>query len=89
MSCKRFRADAINEVINRETNLHFMNSYTRKIDLKMYLRHLNDKDEYANVELDDAQYFACSSDSDSPMYNSVLNNSSDSETINCWILPKK
>ena len=51
MSCKRFRADAINEVINRETNLHFMNSCARKIDLKMYLRYLNNKDEHDNVKI--------------------------------------
>jgi len=74
---KRYKNDAANELLRKETNIHFINPSTRKIDLKMFTRHLCEKDEYANYEiehnmLDDSSY------SDNPLL-SVLNNGSDAD----------
>ena len=35
---KRYKNDAANELLRKETNIHFINPSTRKIDLKMFTR---------------------------------------------------
>ena len=45
------KADAASKLLSAATNIHFINPQTRKIDLKLFTRHLFEKDEYADVEL--------------------------------------
>ena len=49
---KGYKSNAAAELLRKETNVHFFNPNTNKIDLKMFTKHLCEKDEYANDELD-------------------------------------
>ena len=80
MAHKRFKSQAIANLISKETNVHWINPHTRKIDLKMFTKHLCDKDEYANLELDPLA-FDNSSFSDN-QFVSAFQSSTDADDVN-------
>ena len=49
---KRFESAAAAELVRKETNVHFINPSTYKIDLKMFTQHLHEKDKWADLELE-------------------------------------
>jgi len=51
MVFKSYKSQAAAEILRKETNVHFLNPSTRKIDLKMFTKHLHEKDEHADLEL--------------------------------------
>ena len=53
---KRFKSQAAAGLLSKETNVHFINPFTNKIDLKMFTEHLFEKDEHANLELDPSMF---------------------------------
>ena len=58
---KQCKSLATAELLWKETNTHFINPQTNKIDLKLLAKHLKEKDENANLELeidflDDSSY---------------------------------
>ena len=72
---KHYKTNAVDELLRKETNIYFINPSARKIDLKMFTKHLCEKYEYVNYEiehnmLDDSSY------SDKPLLL-VLDNASD------------
>ena len=56
MVYKSFKSAAIADIIRKETNVHFLNPQTNKIDLKMFTKHLHEKDEYADFELNNNEF---------------------------------
>ena len=61
MAHKRCKSLVTAELLRKETNTHFINPQTNKIDLKLLAKHLKEKDENANLELeidflDDSSY---------------------------------
>ena len=77
---KRYKSNAPDELLRKETSVHFINPSARKIDFKMFTKHLCEKDEHANYEikhnmLDDSSY------SDNPLL-AVLDNASDADGEN-------
>ena len=79
MAHKRFKSNAADELLSRETNLNFINPSTCKVDIKMLTKHLCTKDENANYEL---KLNACddSSDSANPLLACLLNDSDAANT---------
>ena len=84
MVCKQCKSNAANQLLNDATNINFINPSTRKIDIKMFTKHLCKKDEDASIDLE----FNVLQDSDSSdnmlvsnlNYSSQENRSSDSDT---------
>ena len=76
MAPKRFKSNAINEIIDREENINFVNHSPRKIELKSCIRYLHKKDENSNIELESSQSFVDISDSDIPLLNHIHSSSS-------------
>ena len=52
MSHKRHKSNATSELLQKETKFHFVNALTNKIDLKMFVKHLHEKDEFENCEIE-------------------------------------
>ena len=48
---KRYKSQAAAQILSNETNVHFLNPNNRKIDLNMFIKHLHQKDENADLEL--------------------------------------
>ena len=44
------------DIIRKETNVHFLNSQTNKIDLKMFTKHLYKKDEHTDFKLNNFDF---------------------------------
>ena len=57
---KRKESNVVAELLQKETNAHFVNLFTNKIDLKMLVKHLHEKDEFENDGLE-IYLFHCSS----------------------------
>ena len=51
MVCKRHKSAAADETLCRESNTHYFNPSTLKIDLKLFTKHLCEKDECADFDL--------------------------------------
>ena len=51
MDLKRFKSEVVNALLTKDSNVHFMNLFCVKIDLKMHIRHLHKKDEQADAEI--------------------------------------
>jgi len=74
MVYKRFKSDAADKLLRKETNLNFINPRTCKVDIKMLTKHLCTKDENSTYELK-VNAFDDSSDSDNPLLACLLNDS--------------
>ena len=53
MMFKRFKSNAAAELLHEETNIYFINPATNKMDFKTFSKNLLEKDECANMKLDD------------------------------------
>ena len=82
MVYKGCTSNAAAELLRKETNVHFVNPCTNKIDLKMFTKHLCEKDEHANDELDN-YFLDCSSFSDDQLINDIESSSSDTSDEKC------
>ena len=51
-----FKSAAIADIIRKETNVHYLNPQTKKIDFKMFTKHLHEKDDYADFELNNWEF---------------------------------
>ena len=78
MTPKCFKSNSINEIIDREENINFVNPSRRKIELKSCICYLHEKDENSIIELESSQCFVDSSDSDIPLLNHIHSSSSSS-----------
>ena len=65
------------EILSSETNVHFLNPHTRKIDLQLFIKHLHQKGENADLELD-TNFYDYSSYSDNQFIN-AFNSSSEAD----------
>ena len=92
MVCKRYKSNAAAEFLQKVTNAHFVNPFTKKIDLKMFIKHLHEKDEFENDELDiDWIHYGSCSDNQLLVTNDFHSNSdiSDSEILTTQVKQKK
>ena len=53
---KRFKSQASADLLSKETNVHFINPFTKKIDLTFFTKHIFEKDEHTNLELDPSMF---------------------------------
>ena len=51
MVYKRFKSNAVDELLSKETNVNFINPSTCKVDVWMLTKHLCTKDENANYDV--------------------------------------
>ena len=77
---KRYKSNAADELLRKETNVHFINPSARTIDFKMFTKHLCEKDEHANYEIEH-NMLGDSSYSDNQLL-AVFDNSSDADDEN-------
>ena len=49
---KRYKSKSVAELVQKETNAYFVNPFTKKIDLKMLVTYLHEKDEFENCVLE-------------------------------------
>ena len=79
MVYKSYMSKAAAEILSSETNVHFLNPHTRKIDLQLFIKHLHQKDEKADLELD-TNFYDYSSYSDNQFVN-AFNSSSEADDV--------
>ena len=82
MVFKSFKSAAIADIIRKETNAHFLNPQTNKIDLKMFTKHLLEKDEYADFEINNNEFEDSSCSENQLLSHSYF--SSDADIESCY-----
>ena len=79
MVCKRFKSSAAASLLKANENINYINPATNRIDIKSYAKHLCEKDETADYEIN-VNPLIDSSDSECMLLKNVLDSSSESDS---------
>ena len=77
MVCKSYKSQAASQTLSNETNVCFLNPNTRKNDLNVFIKHLYQKDENQDLELNTNLHDYCSHSDNH--FTTAFNSSSEDE----------
>ena len=77
---KRHKSLAVAELLSRETNSHFLNPQTNKIDIKLFTKNLHRKDEHADIDLKNRPFDESSLSDNQFLRNLTFDSDADDES---------